>query len=337
MTYKDNRLSELDALRGIAAMCVVFFHFTTKFREFYGYHFSSKYDFNLGQYGVALFFVISGFVIFMTLQKIKSLGDFAFKRFSRLYPSYWICIIITFSAITLFGLPGKEVTIKQALVNFTMLQELFNVKNVDGAYWSLLPEILFYFLMGLIFQFKLLKRIKLLGFIWLLLIIVNKFHHIPVLNTFINLQYGMLFFAGILFYSLKFIDRSSIITHLLILCCGITAVIVNYSIVYALVIIIIFGIFYLFTYEKLFFIGIKPLLFLGYISYPLYLIHQYIGYIIILRLKNFNVNEFVAIFIAISFAILMAWFITACLEKPIHKYLRKIGDSKQHIIVTTNN
>jgi len=337
MTYSNKRLSELDALRGIAAISVVIFHFTAKFREFFGYHFSSKFDWAFGHYGVELFFVISGFVIFMTLQKVKSSGDFAFKRFTRLYPTYWICLIITFAAITLFGLPGKEVTFRQALINFTMLQELVNVKNIDGAYWSLLPEILFYFLMGFIFQLKLLKKIRIIGFVWLLMIILNKFHKLDYLNTLLNLRYGMFFFAGILFYTIKYNGPTSKLTHLLLLCCGITAFIVNPLLEYAVAIIIIFILFYLFTYGKLFFISVKPLLFLGYISYPLYLIHQYIGYIIILKLKSLNFNEYLAILIAICFVITLAWIITVFLEKPILAFLRKTAKSKSSAIVTANN
>ena len=330
MTHKNNRLSELDALRGIAALCVVLFHFTTKYREFFGYHYPSQYDFNFGHYGVELFFVISGFVIFMTLKKVKSLGDFAFKRFSRLYPSYWICLIITFSAIALFGLPGNGVTFKQLLINFTMFQGLVNVKNVDGAYWSLLPELLFYFLMGFLFQFKLLNRINVIGFIWLVMIIINNFYRLAFINTLLNLRFGMFFLSGILFYKLKFMGARSIADHLLIVMCGVTAVIVDFSIEYAIVVSIIFGIFYLFSYGKLFFISsIKPLLFLGYISYPLYLIHQNIGYIIISKLNYFHLNEFFRIFIAILIVIVIAWLITLYLEKPILNFLRKRGSSKR--------
>ena len=329
MIKKNNRLAELDALRGIAAICVVVFHFTSKFREDYGYHFTARFDWDFGHYGVELFFVISGFVIFMTLQKVNSVADFAYKRFSRLFPSYWICIVLTTIAISIFGLPGKMLSTKQVLLNFTMIQGLLKVNNVDGSYWSLLPEICFYVLLGLIFYFKLLSRIRVIGVFWLLFILINQFHHLNFLSTVLNLRYGMLFFAGILFFKLKYDNDSPIINNILILICAVSAVAVNPSIEYLIVIAILLGTFFLFVNNKLTFIAIKPLLFLGYVSYPLYLIHQYIGYIIILKLDSFHVNEIVSIFMALVFSIALAWVITEYLEKPIHIFLRKLGSTRR--------
>ena len=139
----------------------------------------------------------------------------------------------------------------------------------------------------------------------------------------------MFFFSGILFYKLKFKADNAKLSHLLIALCAITAIIVDFSVEYAVVVGIIFCTFYLFSYGKLFFISIKPLLFLGYISYPLYLIHQNIGYIIILKLKYFHLSEFLRISIAMVIVIILAWLITVYLEKPILNFLRKRGNSKR--------
>jgi len=63
------RLAEVDALRGLAALSVMAFHYTTKYDELF--QFSGTVPFNVpwGYLGVNLFFVISGFVIFMTLER----------------------------------------------------------------------------------------------------------------------------------------------------------------------------------------------------------------------------------------------------------------------------
>lgn len=63
-----SRYEELDALRGIAALMVVLFHFTMYRQE-------TKFGFKLGTTGVDLFFLISGFVIIMSLIKIKNSKD----------------------------------------------------------------------------------------------------------------------------------------------------------------------------------------------------------------------------------------------------------------------
>jgi peptidoglycan/LPS O-acetylase OafA/YrhL len=97
---KQNRLFELDVLRGIAALGVVMYHYTTHYDELYGHSQKVLIYFPFGQYGVELFFIISGFVIFMSLERTKSSLDFIVGRFSRLYPAYWTAVILTFTIVT---------------------------------------------------------------------------------------------------------------------------------------------------------------------------------------------------------------------------------------------
>lgn len=81
------RLIELDALRGIAALSVVIYHYTTRYNSLYGHDsFLDNNYFHYCSQGVQLFFMISGFVIFLTLNHIKKPMDFVISRFSRLYP-----------------------------------------------------------------------------------------------------------------------------------------------------------------------------------------------------------------------------------------------------------
>ncbi len=92
------RFEELDVLRGVATVAVVVFHYSGQAtRYFTGFPF----HFKLGEHGVQLFFGISGFVIFMTLEKTQRLRDFVVSRFSRLYPAYWTTLAILVAA-TLF-------------------------------------------------------------------------------------------------------------------------------------------------------------------------------------------------------------------------------------------
>lgn len=92
-----SRLAEVDALRGIAAMSVVLFHYTTRFTELFAPPYSPTISFQNGHYGVNLFFIISGFVIFMTLERTSKPMDFVISRFSRLFPAYWFAIFLTYS------------------------------------------------------------------------------------------------------------------------------------------------------------------------------------------------------------------------------------------------
>ncbi|MBL8484418.1 MAG: acyltransferase, partial [Rhodocyclaceae bacterium] len=142
--HRARRLVEVDALRGIAALAVVFFHYTTRFDQLYPGYEPPSLAMPLGHYGVNLFFIISGFVIFMTLDRTSRPMDFVMSRFSRLFPAYWTAIVLTFVVTHQLGLPGKLVGLDTLLVNVTMIQGLLGFGHVDGVYWTLEVELLFY-------------------------------------------------------------------------------------------------------------------------------------------------------------------------------------------------
>jgi len=93
MTTVPTRIRELDSLRGIAAFAVLLFHFTYVNDA----HRMAPFGLAAGKYGVELFFVISGFVIFMTLERSGSVRQFAVSRIARLFPAYWAAIFCTAS------------------------------------------------------------------------------------------------------------------------------------------------------------------------------------------------------------------------------------------------
>src|SRR2546430_2652712 len=91
------RFAELDLLRGVAALWVVLFHYTTQYSRLYvpDRRDLLGFEFPDGTLGVYLFFMISGFVIFMTLHRSERPLDFVVSRFARLYPAYWAGIVLT--------------------------------------------------------------------------------------------------------------------------------------------------------------------------------------------------------------------------------------------------
>lgn len=111
------RIVELDAVRGVAALMVVLCHYTTWHVQSVG--FSSTvpfFEFWEGKFGVYLFFIVSGFVIFLTLEKCDNIKSFIVSRVVRLYPAYWVCLIITFSLLYLTPILGREVSVYQLLI-----------------------------------------------------------------------------------------------------------------------------------------------------------------------------------------------------------------------------
>jgi peptidoglycan/LPS O-acetylase OafA/YrhL len=81
------RLAWLDALRGIAALCVVFDHLT--YSVFQPVHDSVYQWFNPGQYGVFVFFLVSGYIVPASLERKGSIRSFWVSRVWRLYRSTW--------------------------------------------------------------------------------------------------------------------------------------------------------------------------------------------------------------------------------------------------------
>lgn len=152
------RFRELDGLRGIAALAVVFSHFGGGFDDLYPDAPHAFYRFDWGGLGVQLFFIISGFVIFMTARRARRPSDFAISRAARLYPPYWISLVFSSLLILLFPVPGHGVTLIQFIANLTMVQRWFMVDGVVGVYWTLAVEMQFY---AIIFALLLLTRCRL--------------------------------------------------------------------------------------------------------------------------------------------------------------------------------
>lgn len=153
----EHRLRYLDAIRGLAALAVVLSHFierTTLHKTWFFSHF------NLGQFGVVLFFILSGMVIPYSL-KPESGGVrlFIVSRFFRLYPAYWFSIILAVITSLVFFHVQPET--KVILFNMTMIQSVFGVPDLFGVYWTLIIELFFYVLCVLLFIVGILKNRKL--------------------------------------------------------------------------------------------------------------------------------------------------------------------------------
>ncbi|WP_258831441.1 acyltransferase family protein [Peribacillus frigoritolerans] len=337
MLNKKERLTELDALRGIAALAVVLYHYTTRYNiNFPSVRDAIFFDFKFGFLGVQLFFIISGFVIIMTLERVDSIKDYAIRRSTRLYPAYITGVILTFTLVSIFGLNGRETSIPEALVNLTMLQGMIPgvIPHVDGVYWSLTVELIFYVIMGLLFVFGFIKKIEIPLVIWLGISFLIKgisMNYESIILTAINfygiMDYCNLFIAGIMFFKLRSSNLKRY--HLIIFACLIYDFVFNGSIS-GTAVLVFFMVFYALIYGKLKFLNFKPLIYLGTISYSLYLVHQNIGYMILNKLGDYGFTNEIFIIIPIFVSIVIASLITFYVEKPLQLILkRKSNKEKQ--------
>lgn len=316
----SRRLLELDALRGIAVLLVALFHFTTRYDKLYTHDIAPAVNVPFGSHGVLLFFIISGFVIFMTLDRTRTVADFVVSRFSRLYPAYWAGVILSYTAITVIGLPGREVGFGAALVNLTMLQKWLRVSSVDGVYWTLTVEMCFYVLMLILFATGQLRRLERAGTVWLALILAaagarhfSGFSiHWPWRLLFV-LEYGNLFLAGMMFYKLR---QGFSWPYALVLPATLLAEYLwRGSTIYF--VLPCYAAFTLFLTGHLRWLATPPLLFLGNISYSLYLVHLSIGYIIIRALYAHGLaTPWSVILVPLAATIPLAWAMYHWVERP---------------------
>lgn len=301
----------------------------------------SEYNsfFKLGTTGVDLFFIISGFVIFMSLQKVKTGTDFIINRVSRLYPTYWASVTFTFTAIVLyclhFGIQGIDQKVIPYLGNLTMFQFYLQIEDLDGPYWTLIIEMLFYLSMLILFVKKWLHHLKAIGIVLSVTAVVctNFFFENDtvewVFKFFPLLQFIPLFFVGTIFYSLYTKKENLPLNYTIIAFCflcqlllfshtGLSNKFIN-KFEYAITLFTYFTLFILLVHGKLKFIVNKTTLFLGKISYCLYLIHQFLSLKIILPLffGEYGFNFWVVVFfIDLPVVIAVATVITYKIEIP---------------------
>ncbi|MFI5781330.1 acyltransferase family protein [Nocardia sp. NPDC051570] len=159
---RGGRFEFLDALRGLAALAVVIQHSSE--RLWPGYFRFSVAHFGLGQFGVFVFFIVSGFIIPASLERGRSLGAFWVGRFLRLYPLFWACLIaaMILHSIHRYDLP-TDFLAHPALEfskNLTMVQFFLGGPDIQvvGASWSLSYELAFYLFLSLLLIGRLNRR-----------------------------------------------------------------------------------------------------------------------------------------------------------------------------------
>lgn len=292
-----DRVHEIDLLRFVAAISVVFFHYA--FRGFAADGLSPmpypalSHGAAYGYLGVELFFMISGFVILMTASG-GSLRKFAVSRLVRLYPAFWVCCAITAMATLIFNQEPFSVNGRQFLINLTMLNGFFGVPSVDGVYWSLFVELKFYGLIALILLLRRIRQIEAILVAWLCISIANQFLKSGKLEYLLITNYAAFFIGGANFYLIwkngVSVIRSLVIFFSWLLGCWT-----------ALKGVSVFPEIYGTTLETSNVLGIISCFFLvmllvalrktgiflnrnwyvlGVMTYPLYLLHQNIGYMI---------------------------------------------------------
>jgi peptidoglycan/LPS O-acetylase OafA/YrhL len=328
----------LDALRGIAAVAVMLHHYTGRYPQITRNPLDLSFRFPDGHFGVDLFFIISGFVIPLTLHRTRDLYEFVASRVGRLWPAYLACMALTATIVAQahvsWGAPFNQPTI---LANMTMMPELFDRWPIDGSYWSLFFELVFYVLAAAGFFLARGRGTEVLCLCWLLSGIAVRLWmpRSPVgfsgvqLETYLALRFAPLFVIGVMFQRIRSGQSVRAAWAVLAAAWACSAFgppyrtyrpIPNWGyflLVGALALAVWIG-----TMERSPLSRVLPLLFLGDISYPLYLCHQNLGYLVILKLTRAGLGPNLSVLITITFAILLATALHYLIEKPGQKGVR---------------
>lgn len=328
MSERDGRVTSLDGLRGLAALAVVGYHYTTDFVEDYAPTGWVAVDLAYGRFGVVLFFIISGFVITTTLERTRSGGDYLVSRFARLFPAYWLAVVVTFVTVSAIGLPGWNRSLPDLLANLTMLQSFMGRPDIDQVYWTLAFELTFYVLMIGLWLSPLRHRLQAVLWAWLSMALLYEYFEpdLPlrmaqVWRKLLVLKFAHLFIAGIALRQLHLHGPNVGWLALAAACVAMQALHTELAPVWitaflvALVALAVGG--------WLPLLGCRPLLFLGGISYTLYLAHQHIGYAVLLKLWQAGLRPEFAIAVTLTAAILLATTYTFLVERPALRLIRE--------------
>lgn len=358
---ENNRVNELDLLRFFAALAVVFHHYSLN-----GFAVNSQtimpYELlgSISQYGylgVDLFFMISGFVILMTVSN-GSLKKFIISRLVRLYPAFWVCCTITFLATLALGLDEYSATFRQYLVNMTMLSGFTKVAPIDSAYWSLFVEIKFYALVALVLILGKAQQIERLIIVWLIitivLTIVREFYPISHLRFFLLKGYSAYFIAGATFFFIwsRGLTWERCLVIIITTCFTIhqsTSQVHQFEnlirndlnpYIIAAIVSGFFVIMGLISLKLTGPIGRLDWTWFGVITYPLYLIHQHLGFIIYNALYT-QVNPHILFWGLVGGMIMLAYLIHLIVEKPMAKFMKnalnKAANNLQNLIQGIKN
>jgi len=333
------RFRELDVFRGVAALWVVLFHYVLRYQALYGRTETapawllaygprvSGPDDHFGELPVFWFFMISGYVIVWSLQRCRATPDFAVSRFSRLYPAYWAAVALTFAVGALAPMPGQVVTPGQLLGNLTMLQDALGVPSLDGAYWSLLPELIFYVLVGSVFALGQMQRLPLICIAWMaacLAVPVLKRYGVWVpwrIQTYALLTYGPFFAMGIACFQLR--EGRQPAEAAAIIALALATVALSYRGRDAWPCAGFLLLFLLAVGHRLRWIAIRPLVWLGSVSFGLYVSHEMLGWRLMAAAESAGLPRVAAILLALLCALLLADLITRLVEQPALHAIRR--------------
>lgn len=342
------RVAYLDGLRGVAILLVIGFHAYARFPTLvpYGGRFANITLFEYGYLGVELFFLISGYVILLSLEKTQNIITFLFNRWKRLFPAMLLStLLIFFTARFFHDRPQGVPQLLDMVPGLTFIEPAFwsqifqtKVSSLDGVFWTLYVEVKFYFIMSVLHAwFGTKKSVLALGFFFLIYpfcILMNLWGAAPrLLEQVVSLstsQYFGWFVAGACTYLYARNRAQKRFLWLALFFVFLSTILLEKRTLGALFMTsVIAGLFFLPLISRFAMTVLqhRTLVFFGYISYPLYLIHQniLIASVIMLHRQFSWIPEFTLPFSPLLGLIILAYlmarygepYVRGALSRPV--------------------
>ncbi|MET0422447.1 MAG: acyltransferase family protein [Actinoplanes sp.] len=342
-----SRIAVLDGLRLVAALMVVLYHFTgfdpgvtpawgvkpaTGFPDLH--HFTQY-----GYMGVELFFMISGFVICMSSWG-RTVGGFFRSRVVRLFPAYWPAVLLTTAVVAIWPTVREPHRFNEVLLNLTMLNAPVGVAPVDGVYWSLWAEARFYLLFAvslLLWRGGItLRNTTIFAYVWLIAGVLSQNANEPLLKIVFQPEYAPLFVAGIAYYLIHRFGSDIKLWGLV----GVSFLLAAHNAIVRLeavgprnlgrelsptvgflLIAVYFGLMAVIAMGWTSRIQWRWLTTAGLLTYPLYLLHEHIGWTIIHGLQDLR-PRWLTLALVLLIMLTASWLLHKLIEKPLARWLK---------------
>jgi peptidoglycan/LPS O-acetylase OafA/YrhL len=291
-------------------------------------------DLGAGHFGVELFFIISGFVILMTIERKRTVLDFLLSRFTRLMPAFLAAVVIASLILMLRPMPPLHMpTVVQFIANLTMAPALFGQEGIDLPYWTLTYELIFYVLMAGILGLNCLRSIEWFGLLLLGIgFLVWAFVDIPAhrrIGIVSLAHYSNFFLIGICLYRVH-MGTARPITWVALACAiaasargGGEQAFYASPTEYLLLTIAFTALVWFAVSRHGKWLIWRPAVFLGRVSYPLYLVHVAVGFEIILFGVQHGWSTMTGIVVAGAASLLLATMLHYLVELPGQRWARQ--------------
>ena len=346
------KLYLVELLRFISSISVLIYHYKIFFFQFNGYlelnlnnklfllPFNSIINvfYKYGDYGVQMFWCISGFIIsyvYLNKKYRVTSKEFFINRFSRLYPLHFITLIL----ILFIQLISKSITGNYQLFEYNDIYHFFlnlffisgwgfhNGLNFNQPIWSVSMELIAYTFFFISIKYIKNFELKFLIVIYIILLFIDKSFSAPNMNNNIISCVNLFITGTVIYFLTKKLNKKTFfwisISLLIISFVG------NFKIfMFCPAILMLF-----IVSENLFKDKINKNFFsmLGNVTYSTYLVHAPYSIILILLFKNQTevyLNSFFFFFYFISL-IIVSSFIYILIEKNLQNKIRSYFNKKR--------